>query len=117
MARRSCPFRASHGQHDFGTRSSGENMTNTARFRIAISFVVFWIAVVPYAAAQQSQVALAYTVSMPQPSNHVFHVALRVDGLTGEFHDFKCPPGIPATTACSTTPTMFRTFAHTLVQT
>jgi len=46
-------------------------------------------------AAQQSQNAMAYTVSMPQPSSHLFHVVLRVDGLKGEFHDFKMPAWHP----------------------
>ena len=28
---------------------------------------------------------------MPQPANHLFHVALRCDGLKGEIQDFKLP--------------------------
>ncbi len=38
---------------------------------------------------------LAFTVSMPQPANHLFHVTLRADGLNGEIHDFKMPQWSP----------------------
>jgi hypothetical protein len=38
---------------------------------------------------------MAFTVSMPQPANHTYHVALRCDGLTGELHDFKMPDTRP----------------------
>jgi len=34
---------------------------------------------------------LAFTVSMPRPANHLFHVTLRCDGLQGEVQDFKMP--------------------------
>src|ERR1039457_7421660 len=39
--------------------------------------------------------SLAFTVSMPQPSNHTFHVVLRCGGLKGELHDFKMPVWSP----------------------
>lgn len=38
---------------------------------------------------------MAFTISMPQPSNHTYHVALRCDGLKGELHDFKMPRWSP----------------------
>jgi predicted metalloprotease with PDZ domain len=37
----------------------------------------------------------SFTVSMPQPANHSFHVVMRADGLTGEFQDFKMPVWMP----------------------
>jgi predicted metalloprotease with PDZ domain len=37
----------------------------------------------------------AFTLSIPQPANHTLHVAMRCDGLTGEFHDFKMPVWMP----------------------
>jgi len=51
--------------------------------------------IVSRATAQQTPATIAYTVSMPQPANHLFHVTLRVDGLKGEFHDFKMPAWHP----------------------
>src|SRR5580698_3284881 len=38
---------------------------------------------------------MAFTVSMPQPANHIFHVVVRCDGLTGELQDFKLPQWSP----------------------
>lgn len=38
---------------------------------------------------------MAFTVSMPQPANHTYHVALRCDGLKGDLHDFKMPQWSP----------------------
>lgn len=37
----------------------------------------------------------SFTVSMPRPASHVFHVAMRCDGLAGEFQDFKMPVWMP----------------------
>jgi predicted metalloprotease with PDZ domain len=36
-----------------------------------------------------------YTVSMPHPAAHVFHVALRIDAPSGEMVDFKMPAWMP----------------------
>src|SRR3954470_16684214 len=38
---------------------------------------------------------MAFTVSMPQPANHTYHVTLRCDGLKGELQDFKMPQWSP----------------------
>lgn len=38
---------------------------------------------------------MAFTVSMPQPASHVFHVTFRCDGLKGETQDFKMPVWTP----------------------
>jgi predicted metalloprotease with PDZ domain len=37
----------------------------------------------------------SFTVSMPQPATHTFHVVMHCDGLAGEFHDFKMPAWMP----------------------
>jgi len=38
---------------------------------------------------------MGFTVSMPQPANHLFHVVFRCDGLKGEIQDFKMPAWNP----------------------
>lgn len=38
---------------------------------------------------------MAFTVSMEQPSNHLFHVVFRCDGLKGDSFDFKMPVWTP----------------------
>src|SRR5512140_1954468 len=44
---------------------------------------------------QATPVSLAFTVSMPQPGNHTFHVMFRAEGLKGEIQDFKMPVWSP----------------------
>jgi hypothetical protein len=38
---------------------------------------------------------LAFTVSMPNPSNHIYHVVFRCAGLSGASQDFKMPVWAP----------------------
>ena len=38
---------------------------------------------------------MAFTVSMPQPASHTYHVTLRCDGVKGELQDFKMPQWSP----------------------
>jgi predicted metalloprotease with PDZ domain len=47
------------------------------------------------APAAVGQPTLAFTVSMPQPATHNFHVSFRCDGLQGETQDFKLPVWTP----------------------
>src|SRR5262245_7723920 len=68
---------------------------HNTRCRIALILAIAFITAARGSASQQSLTGMAYTVSMPQPSNHLFHVVLRVDGLQGEFHDFKMPAWHP----------------------
>lgn len=42
-----------------------------------------------------AQEKVSFTVSMPQPSNHTYHVTLRCEGLHGELQDFKMPQWSP----------------------
>jgi len=39
--------------------------------------------------------AVSFTVTMPRPAAHVFHVTCRVDGLAGEILDLKMPAWMP----------------------
>ncbi len=63
--------------------------------RIAPLLVAGLIAVAPCALGQPAPGVVAFTISMPQPSNHLFHVTLRVEGLKGEFRDVKMPAWHP----------------------
>lgn len=38
---------------------------------------------------------MAFTVSMPQPATHYFHVTFRCEGLKGEVQDFQMPAWMP----------------------
>jgi predicted metalloprotease with PDZ domain len=53
------------------------------------------IAIVLLGSACLAEGRLAFTVSMPQPASHTFHVTLRSDGLIGELQDFKMPQWSP----------------------
>ncbi|MCX6542818.1 MAG: PDZ domain-containing protein [Acidobacteria bacterium] len=63
--------------------------------RIAPLLVAVLIAAAPCALGQPAPGVIAFTISMPQPSNHLFHVTLRVAGLTGELQDVKMPAWHP----------------------
>jgi predicted metalloprotease with PDZ domain len=47
------------------------------------------------AAAQAADVRITYSVSVPDPAAHRFHVALRCEGLPAELNDFKMPAWSP----------------------
>jgi predicted metalloprotease with PDZ domain len=47
------------------------------------------------ASAYPAEGTLAFTVSMPQPATHQFHVTLRCEGLKGELQDFVMPAWMP----------------------
>jgi len=49
----------------------------------------------PAAFGQPATGTMSFTVSMPQPSTHNFHVTFRCDGLKGEMQDFKMPAWMP----------------------
>jgi predicted metalloprotease with PDZ domain len=63
--------------------------------RRATCLFVLALVITPYASSQIPQVSMAFTVSMPEPSNHLFHVIFRVSGLHGEMQDFKMPAWHP----------------------
>jgi len=42
-----------------------------------------------------SRPSLTFTVSMPQPGNHLYHVTFRCAGLEGDLQDFKMPQWSP----------------------
>lgn len=70
-------------------------MVITVTRRTAPLLVAALLAVAPCAFTQPAMGPIAYTVSMPQPSNHLFHVTLRAGGLKGEWHDVKMPAWHP----------------------
>lgn len=47
------------------------------------------------ASASAAGMNMAFTVSMPDRANHMYHVTVRCEGLTGELHDFKLPRWTP----------------------
>lgn len=49
----------------------------------------------PTLSARPADASVSFTVSMPQPAAHVFHVTLRADGLAGEILDLKMPAWMP----------------------
>ena len=63
------------------------------RSRVAAA-VALWIAVCCRLAAQTGAPVI-FTVSMPQPANHLFHVTMRATGLAGPTQDFKMPVWTP----------------------
>ena len=70
-------------------------MLTTIARRTAPFLVAGLIAIAPGASGEPAGRAIAFTVSMPQPSNHLFHVTVRVDGLRGDLHDVKMPAWHP----------------------
>jgi len=70
-------------------------MAVTLSRRTACVLFVCLIVLAPSAFGQIRAGAMAYTVSMPQPSTHLFHVTLRAEGLAGEFQDVKMPAWHP----------------------
>jgi predicted metalloprotease with PDZ domain len=54
-----------------------------------------FIAAACHLLSAQTAVTTTFTVSMPQPANHLFHVTMRCEGLRGEFHDFYMPAWAP----------------------
>jgi len=57
-------------------------------------FLLVWAALLAASLCSSGQPAestTAFTVTMPQPASHIFHVAFRCEGLRGEMQDFKMP--------------------------
>ena len=48
-----------------------------------------------FAYSQKTQEPFSFTVSMPHPGNHIYHVALRCEGLEGAVQHFKMPVWSP----------------------
>jgi len=64
------------------------------RSRLAIFCALFLLAVT-FASGQKSEGTMAFTVSMDQPSTHLYHVVFRCEGLKGTSQDFKMPVWSP----------------------
>jgi predicted metalloprotease with PDZ domain len=59
------------------------------------AFLSIWLVAAAFVFAAPSSSSLAFTVSMDDPASHIFHVALRCEGLRGEAQDFKMPVWMP----------------------
>ena len=70
-------------------------MMMTITRRMVPLLVAGLIVAAPCALGQPAPGAIAYTISMPQPSTHLFHVTVRVEGLRGDLHDVKMPAWHP----------------------
>ncbi len=65
-----------------------------AKSKTVICFVAA-LAAASLAFGQQAGGTLSFTVSMPEPSNHLYHVVLHCEGLHGAAQDFKMPVWTP----------------------
>ena len=63
--------------------------------RIFIPLLIVLAACAPAVFAQTVQPTFAFSVSMPQQTNHILHVTFRSEGLKGELQDFKMPVWSP----------------------
>jgi Predicted protease with the C-terminal PDZ domain len=63
--------------------------------RLALLSLAVFFVLIPNTFSQTAPSTIAYTVSMPEPSNHLFHVVLRLDGIKGEILDLKMPAWHP----------------------
>ncbi len=66
-------------------------MTRSSRKILWFLVLAGVLSAVPLAA----QGTMAFTVSMPRPAAHLFHVTLRCEGLKGEMQDFLMPAWMP----------------------
>lgn len=53
------------------------------------------LAATAFAFGQQAEGTMAFTVSMPAPADHVYHIVFRCEGLAGPTQDFKMPAWTP----------------------
>ena len=68
---------------------------NTHPRRTVVFLAILLFLPDPHAVGQTVLPAVAYTVSMTQPSTHVFHVTMRIGGLRGALQDVKIPAWHP----------------------
>jgi predicted metalloprotease with PDZ domain len=48
-----------------------------------------------FAFGSPAEAGVSFTIAMPQPAAHIFHVTMRADGLAGELFDLKMPAWMP----------------------
>jgi predicted metalloprotease with PDZ domain len=68
-------------------------MTGRRAYRLLCAFVLLIAAVPAFGGAPEG--TMAFTVSMPRPESHVFHVSFRCEGLGAEIQDFLMPAWMP----------------------
>jgi len=64
------------------------------RSRLTVFCAIFLLAIT-FASGQRPEGTMAFTVSMEQPSTHIYHVVFRCEGLKGTAQDFKMPAWSP----------------------
>ena len=69
-------------------------MPRVRRFQ-AVVLILILAAAAPIAFGQAAEGTMAFTLSMPQPASHVYHVVFRCEGLPGPTLDFKMPAWTP----------------------
>ena len=67
-------------------------MKNRSRLTV---FCVLFLLTITFASGQNPQGTMAFTVSMEQPGNHLYHVVFRCEGLKGPAQEFRMPAWSP----------------------
>ena len=67
----------------------------TRGVRLGLAAAMVGVVAVLAGAPARAAEPIAFTVTMPQPADHTFHVAMRTGGLDGEIADFKMPAWTP----------------------
>ena len=70
-------------------------MKNKTRFTFVLLTVIFFVTGSQALCAQKTTVSLSFTVSMPQPSTHRYHVVFRCEGIKKDTVEFKMPAWMP----------------------
>jgi predicted metalloprotease with PDZ domain len=65
------------------------------RRHFAVPLLAAIIVLSSCAGGPRGEVTMEFTVSMPRPATHTFHVSFRCEGLGGEIQDFKMPRWMP----------------------
>ncbi len=73
---------------------TGKGIKMRIRSRITFFYAIFLVATT-FASGQRPQGTMAFTVSMEQPGNHIYHVEFTCKGLPGAEQDFRMPAWSP----------------------
>ena len=70
-------------------------MKNKTRFKFVLATAILFAARHQALNAQKTTTSLSFTVSMPQPSAHRYHVVFRCEGIKKDTVEFKMPAWMP----------------------
>lgn len=70
-------------------------MKNKIHFKLVLAAAMFCAAGSQVLYAQKIPVSLSFTVSMPQPSTHRYHIVFRCEGIKRDTVEFKMPVWMP----------------------